>query len=456
MTDWTSGLVAETLQIPDPAGATRRFRAVSTDTRALTEGDLFVALSGERFDGHDFLEAARDAGASGAVVCQGTRPVEGLALFEVEDTLPALHRLASRRREDVTGPVVGITGTNGKTATKELLARALGVRWSVHATRGSLNNEIGVPLTILAAPDDTDALVVEAGASERGEIERLRRIIAPTAAIITNVSTGHVEGFGSLEAVLEEKLFILHGVNSAVVGTDPPDLIERARALGVPTASAGLGNGAEVRPDSWCLDGIGRPELVFRGQRVRIPLLGRHQGENAMLVLALAEVLGLDIKSVAEALETVTLPDGRCQLLRAGGLTVLNDSYNANPASFAAALETAAVLCGRRPLVVIVGTMLELGPTTIEAHESVADAIVAAEPAVIGALGAFVPAFERHHDLLAGRLVIADEAKELGRRVASRLVGSEFVLLKASRGVQLERALPHILPNREAQCSTTS
>ncbi|MEE8116763.1 MAG: UDP-N-acetylmuramoyl-tripeptide--D-alanyl-D-alanine ligase, partial [Gemmatimonadales bacterium] len=353
-------------------------------------------------------------------------------------------------------PVVGITGTNGKTATKELLARALGVRWSVHATRGSLNNEIGVPLTILAAPDDTDALVVEAGASERGEIERLRRIIVPTAAIVTNVSTGHVEGFGSLEAVLEEKLFMLHGVNSAVVGTDPPDLIERARALGVPATSAGLGNGAEVRPDSWCLDGIGRPELVFRGQRVRIPLLGRHQGENVMLVLALAEALGLDIKSVAEALETVTLPDGRCQLLQAGGLTVLNDSYNANPASFAAALETAAVLRGRRPLVVIVGTMLELGPTTIEAHESVADAIVAAEPAVIGALGAFVPALERHHDLLAGRLVIADEAEELGRRVASRLAGSEFVLLKASRGMQLERALPHILPHREAQCSTTS
>ncbi|MEB3323458.1 MAG: Mur ligase family protein, partial [Synechococcaceae cyanobacterium] len=189
MIAWSVERIAQAL-VTDVPGAVAPFTTVGTDTRALVPGALFVALRGERFDGHAFLAAARDAGATGAVVLDGTPDVEGLLLFRVPDTLAALGRLATARRRTIAGPVVAITGTNGKTATKELTARALGPAWTVHATRANLNNEIGVPLTILEAPAETEALVVEAGASVPGEIARLRRVIEPTAAIVTNVAEG--------------------------------------------------------------------------------------------------------------------------------------------------------------------------------------------------------------------------------------------------------------------------
>lgn len=453
MSRWHAATVAQVLGT-DARGSVE-FRRISTDTRTLEQGDLFVALAGERFDGHAFLQAAREAGAAGAVVRRGTPPVDGLVLFEVDDTLRALGQLARRRRDDVAGPVVGITGTNGKTSTKELMSRAMGVRWSVHATHGNLNNEVGVPLTLLAAPETADALVVEAGASVPGEIGRLRAIIDPTAAIITNVSAGHVEGFGSVDTILDEKLALLDGVPLAVVGTTPAELFDRAGHLSMRVISAGLQGSAQVRPDRWWLDERGCPTLVFRGVTVRVPLAGRHQGDNAMLALALAEALELDVAAVAAALSSVVLPEGRCQWLHAGGLTVLHDAYNANPASFAAALDMVDRIRGQRPLVVVVGEMLELGAAASEAHAAVARAIVDAAPAIVGAMGAFVPAFDALGEALADRLVVAESAEDLGRLVAARLHGNELVLLKGSRGMRMERALPHLLPNREAECSTT-
>jgi UDP-N-acetylmuramoyl-tripeptide--D-alanyl-D-alanine ligase len=183
---WTTETVATVLHTG--GAADRTFSAISTDTRTMGENALFVALVGEHFDGHEFLETARQAGATGAVVRRGTPPVAGLVHFEVDDTLVALGRLARKRRRQVDGPVVAVTGTNGKTATKEMLARALGTRWNVHATVANLNNRIGVPQTILAAPDDTEAFVVEAGANEIGEIGHLRDIIEPSVAVVTRCS----------------------------------------------------------------------------------------------------------------------------------------------------------------------------------------------------------------------------------------------------------------------------
>ena len=455
MRPWTGDRVAAVLG----AGAPRpemSFARVWTDTRTLAPGDLFVALRGDRFDGHTFLVAARAAGATGAVVERGTPPVDGLVLFPVDHTLRALGRLARARRDEISGPVVAVTGTNGKTATKELLARALATRWTVHATHANLNNEVGVPLTLLTAPGGTDALVVEAGTSVPGEIARLREIIAPGIGVVTNVSAGHLEGFGSLEGVLAEKARLLDGVPIAVVGTEPPALADRARALADDVLVAGLAPPADVRPDAWHLAPGGTGVFVFRGHEIHLPLIGRHQVENAMLACAVAEALKLDLAAVAAGLERVTLPGGRGEVLHAGGLTVLNDTYNANPESFRAALETAALMRGDRPLVILVGTMLELGPASEREHGRLADAIVAAEPALIGAVGAFVPALERRRDVLGNRLVTADDPDALGRTVAARLGGDELVLLKASRGVRLERALPHLLPEREAPCSSTS
>src|SRR3989441_4372579 len=218
---WDSAQVSHALGVPGPEGL--HFTGVSTDTRGLTGGELFVALKGERFDAHDFLAQAEARGAAGAVVRRGTPPVVGLARFEVEDTLDALGRLARARRRLLApgSPVVAITGSSGKTTTKEMIRAALATRYRVHATAGNLNNLVGVPLTILAAPEDTEALVVEAGASVPGEIARLRDIIEPTIAVITNIGYAHVEGFGSLEGVMAEKLSLLDGVPVGIVGAGP-------------------------------------------------------------------------------------------------------------------------------------------------------------------------------------------------------------------------------------------
>lgn len=425
----------------------QRFSGIGTDSRTLEPGALFVALRGERFDGHEFLAQARERGALGAVVRSGTDPVGGLATFEVDDTLAALGALALARRREVRGPVVAVTGTNGKTATKEMLACVVETKWRVHATRGNLNNLIGVPLTILAAPDDTEALVIEAGASIPGEIERLRRIVEPTLGVVTNVSTGHVEGFGSLEGALNEKVSLLADVPIAVVGTEPPELAERARAVAVRAIAAGTGPGADVRPDAWRLDGEGKPEITFTGVPLRLPLIGRHQVENAMLALSVAVELGVDIAAAAEALSGIMLPPGRCQLLEHGDLVVMHDAYNSNPASLGAALETAVALRGGRQLVVVVGTMLELGSQSGALHELMAERVMDVEPALVAVVGAFVPAFERHRAALGDRLLTAADPASLGKLLESRLEGDEFVLMKASRDVQLERAIPFLMPD---------
>ncbi len=453
MRRWTSEWVCRALETDTLRG--EHFTQISTDTRRLGEGALFVALHGARFDGHDYLADARTGGATGAVVQRGTRPVEGLRLFEVEDTLAALGRLARARRRELDGPVLAVTGSNGKTSTKEMLVRVLATRWVVHATWENLNNLVGVPLTILGAPEETETLVVEAGASVPGEMARLRDIIEPTMAIVTNVSAAHLEGFGSLEATFEEKTALLERVPVAIVGTTPPALGARATTLAGHVIVAGVDRSATVRPDAWRLDDDGKAVLTFRGHQIRLPVLGPHQVDNAMLALGAAEVLGVDLAAAAAALEQVTLPPGRCEVIRHGELVVLYDAYNANPASLEASLDTAAAMQGNRPLVVALGSMLELGPASPELHDRMADAVMARSPALVAAIGAFIPAFERHRPVLGERLMTAETAETLGEALAARLRGNELLLLKASRGMHLERAIPFIIPDGERSCSTT-
>jgi UDP-N-acetylmuramoyl-tripeptide--D-alanyl-D-alanine ligase len=452
VTRWSGSRVARALGVTDiPSIA---FTRVSTDTRALHGGELFVALVGERFDGHQFLEQARAAGARGAVVRRGTAPMSGLVLFEVEDTLVALGQLARMRRQEVAGPVVAITGSNGKTATRAMLEAALGTSWRTHATRENFNNLVGVPLTILDAPDTCGALVVECGANVPGELGQLRRVVEPTVGVITNVGPSHLAGFGSQGDVLREKVSLLERVALAVVGQRPSELLAAARRVARRAVSAGLGPGADVTPDRWHMTERGMPVITFEGVRVPLPLVGRHQAENAMLALAVAAELGLNVAEVAEALEHVQLPHGRCELTHVADLVLLDDTYNANPPSLLAALELARSLRGNRRFVVLLGTMLELGEESATFHDQMAGEVVAAHPDLVGAVGEFAPALARRN--LGDRLVTAADAESLGRAIAGRLHGGELVLLKASRGVHLERAIPQLIRWREAACSTTS
>jgi UDP-N-acetylmuramoyl-tripeptide--D-alanyl-D-alanine ligase len=324
-----------------------------------------------------------------------------------------------------------------------MVAAVIRTGYIVHATRLNLNNLIGIPQTILASPSSTRALVIEAGANTPGEIARAREIIEPTAAIITNVSESHLEGFGSRRGVMEEKLALLDGVELAIVGTDPPELASLARERARQVVTGGLA-GADVVPTRVDLDRNGRPEFTVDGVEVRLPIRGSHQAGNAMLAWALVRELGLDRQHAAAALSSLVLPGGRGEVLDAGGLTILHDAYNANPASFRAAIATARAMRQGRRLVFVAGSMRELGKDADRLHREIAAELAALDPDLLGVVGDFVPAIEPHAGAMGDRLLRAGDAVSLGPLLKDRLRGDELVVLKASRGVQLERILPFL------------
>jgi UDP-N-acetylmuramoyl-tripeptide--D-alanyl-D-alanine ligase len=439
---WSESAVREALGLELPRGRPPvTFSGISTDSRSISSDALFVALEGERFDGHDHLLAAAASGASGAVVRLGTQPVPGLVLFEVPDTLRAFGLLARARRRTLKGPVIAITGTNGKTSTKEMLAAVLRTRYTTYATRANLNNLVGVPLTILEAPADTEALIVEAGANLPGEIARYREIIEPSLTILTNAVAGHLEGFGSLAGVVAEKLSLTDDVPLVVVGVEPSDLASGARKRAGRVRTAALRN-ADLTPDRVTLDESARPVITIGENTFVLAARGLHQADNAVRVWAVVEALGLDPKAAARALEGFSIPGGRGELLQEGSLTILNDCYNANPQSFRAAIATTAALRGKRRLVFVAGTMRELGEDSPALHLEVGDALVNLNPDLLAVVGDFVPALERHAAALGDRLITAADPMALAPILVQRLRGNEMVVLKASRGVALERILP--------------
>jgi len=437
---WAEADVREALDLPAKNDG-RVFTSISTDTRTIAPGSLFVALAGERYDGHQYLDTAAAAGAAAAVVRTATPAVPGLAFLEVPDTLRAFGLLARARRRRMSGPVIAITGTNGKTSTKEMLASVLGTRYRTYATRANLNNLVGVPLTILEAPPETEALVVEAGANLPGEIGRYREIIEPHIAIVTNAVAGHLEGFGSLAGVMAEKLGLTDGVELAIVGVDPPSLVEEARRRARRVLSAALRD-ADVTPERVEPGPDARYTVTIDGVRFTLAARGLHQADNAVRVWAAVQALQMDKVKAAQALERFALPSGRGELLQEGGLTIFNDCYNANPQSFRAAIETARTLRGNRRLVFVAGTMRELGQASSELHGEVARALVELEPDLLAAVGEFLPALAPYASRLGDRLVTAADPVGLAPLLSERLKGNEVVVLKASRGVALERILP--------------
>lgn len=439
---WTDDRVRSALGIEGPVRSTE-FSGISTDTRAIAPGALFVALVGERFDGHDHLAKAAEAGAVGAVVREGTEPVGDLILYHVPDTLVAYGQLALARRRSIKGPVVAIGGANGKTSTKEMCAAVLGTKYKTYATPANDNNLVGVPKTILSAPEGTEALVIEAGSSIRGELARLRPVIEPSVTVTTNVAVSHLDGFGSLEGVLEEELDLLDGVELAIVGTEPASLAEGARGRAKKVVTAGLARADQV-PLSVTVDSTGKPTVSVDGERILLPLLGQHQAANAMLAWSLVSALGLDPTAAATALRNIRIPGGRGEVLEVGGLTIVNDAYNANPASFLAAIATARTMRAGRRLVFVAGTMRELGTEAARHHAAVAAALVGLEPDLLAATGEFVQPLQLYAAKLKDRLITATDAVEMGPLLNSKLRGDELVVLKASRGAALERILPFL------------
>jgi UDP-N-acetylmuramoyl-tripeptide--D-alanyl-D-alanine ligase len=425
-----------------PRGSTM-LRGVSTDTRQIAPGDLFVALIGERFDGHDFLTEAVGKGAAAFLVSKSERTTGlGVPVFAVPDTTVALGALGRFRRRVWGKPLVAITGTNGKTSTKDLTHAALGAALDVHATTGNLNNRIGVPLTLLALRDEADIAVCEMGMSIPGEIATLRAIAEPDISVVTSVAEGHLEGLGSVEGVMREKVSIFDGVSVGVVPAAQPEIAEAAKGRARRLVVAGLDSG-DLHADDWTVeeDGLGR--LVVRGVTVRPPLRGFHNLRNAMLALAVAQECGVSIEVAAEGIATMPLPSMRLAWEKVGSATLINDAYNANPGSMRAALELLDSVGRGRQRVAVLGGMRELGAHADRLHAEIADRALRSSIEVVAGVGEMGDALRR-----AGaddaRVVAAPDIDELWQTLAPRLARDAVILLKASRGVRLERLVPHL------------
>lgn len=451
---WTDAEVRRALGLEGSAEV-QAFAGVSTDTRKIGQGDLFVALKGERFDGHEFLGAAAEAGATGAVVSDpaATAP-EGMTLYTVEDTLVGLGRLAAHRRDRIPAHFIGVVGSNGKTTTKELIRSVLSARYRTHATEGNLNNQVGVPLTLLSIPDGVEAVVVEMGTDRPGEIAALTRIVRPDLIAITSIGEEHLELLGDLAGVLEEEVSVLEGLpeeGKAFVAEEPDTLPRRARELigRRRVRIAGLREGADLRPDGGdraihVLED-GSTLWRWRGLDVRLPIPGRFNVRNALLALGIGTELGVHAQAAVKGISEVKLPKLRGEWVQHGGLRVLADCYNANPPSVAAAIDLLASLPNRGRRVAVLGTMRELGPTSDALHAASADRIaklVGDRIDMVVATGDFVPAFERHRARLGEQLVVESDPVEAYERVRGALRDTDTILLKASRGDALERWLP--------------
>jgi len=441
---------------------------VSTDSRQLAAGNLFVALRGESFDGHRFVAAAAAGGAGAAVVERGFVPAEplpaGFGLVEVEDTLAALGALARVHRRRFPQLKVGaITGSNGKTTTKELAAAVFTAAFGeTLATAGNLNNEIGVPLTLLRLGSGHAAAAVEMGMNHPGEIARLAAIAEPDAGLVTCAQPVHLEGLGSVEAVAKAKGELYHGLprgGVAVANLADPRTTAEARASGRTVLTYGGPEHTEadvrlLRIASHDRRGLAF-EVSFRGGPaafVRIPLVGLHNAENACAALALGLALGGEPDRMLEGLVRARGFSRRLELKSApGGVTVVDDCYNANPASMLAALRTARALAGEGRVVALLGDMFELGGLEEAGHREVGAAAAAAKVAGLVAFGSRARWIAEEAKSRGVETICTTEAPDEALAwLRSHLREGDLLIAKASRGTRLERIVDPLVAGEKA------
>ncbi|HET9731518.1 MAG TPA: UDP-N-acetylmuramoyl-tripeptide--D-alanyl-D-alanine ligase [Acidimicrobiales bacterium] len=376
---WTVADIAEAAQgtvVGDPDVAVD---GLSIDTRTLRPGQMFVAVRAER-DGHDFVAAAAASGAPAALVERAGRDAGGLALVVVGDTAEALLAVGRAARDRIPGPVVGITGSVGKTSTKDMAAAALAAGMPTEASPRSWNNELGVPLTLANAPVDTRAVVVEMGARGPGHIALLCRTARPGIGVVTAVAAAHTEMFGDLEGVARAKGELVEALpasGTAVLNGDDHRVAAMAARTSARVVNYSVEGRGEVVAERIRIDDELRASFTVRSPwgsaAVVLEARGAHQVGNALAALSIAGVAGVDLAAAAAALRTAALSPWRMEVARTrSGATVVNDAYNANPASMAAALRSLASLpAGRR--VAVVGEMAELGADGVDAHLRIAD-----------------------------------------------------------------------------------
>lgn len=422
--------------------------SVAIDTRSMKPGALFVALAGTR-DGHEFLPDAAAGGAAAALVREDATAPAGLPCVRVADPLTALTALAAAVRTRLRARVVAITGSNGKTCTKDFIAAILGAHVRTAASHASFNNEIGVPLTVLLADEDTEALVVEVGARGPGHIRSLMPVVAPDISVVTNVGLAHAGMFGGLDVVAKAKgelVAALRPGGCAVLNADDPRVATMAVPGGADTITYGTGD-ADVRATGVTLDdrACARFRLHAAGAQAEaaLPVPGEHMVHNALAAAAVATRFGIGPAEAAAALATVTTSAHRMRLIDApGGWLVVDDAYNASPASMSAALKTLARLGRGKRTVAILGTMAELGDLSATEHDRAGRLAVRLGIGKLITVGDEALALHEAARLEGMSAEDAVFAADTGAALAAAtaiLRPGDVVLVKASRVAGLER-----------------
>jgi UDP-N-acetylmuramoyl-tripeptide--D-alanyl-D-alanine ligase len=443
--------------------AAREFGDVSIDTRTLKAGDLYVGIRGERFDGAEFAGDAVDAGAAGVVLPRGTSRAKALAgravVIEVDDTTVALQALAHGIRRASGTKVVAITGSAGKTTTKEVTSEFLEARYRVVRNRGNFNNHIGLPLSLIELRQRPEMAVVELGMNHAGEISTLVRIAEPDVRVWTNVGEAHLGFFASLDAIADAKAEILEGAAAAtllVANADDPLITARIGAFGGRVVTFGIDRDADVRASAIVDRGIDGTIAHVKARSGAVdmttPLIGRANLANILAATAVAEAFGIPLADVAARAATLRPAPHRGEVVRlAGGVTVVDDSYNANPTATTQALDVLASGRASRRIAVI-GEMLELGDRSTELHAGVGRAAAAAGVDLLLAVGG-APARALAHAAIAAGMPAASvryfaTSDEAADAAVALVKAGDLVLVKGSRGVKTDRVVDRLKAER--------
>jgi UDP-N-acetylmuramoyl-tripeptide--D-alanyl-D-alanine ligase len=425
---------------------------ISTDTRTLPDGSLFVPLRGENFNGHDFVAQAIGKGAVAYLTDNGTLEGEGRATphIRVRSTLDAYMEVARYYRCKHEPVVVGVTGSNGKTTTKDLIGHVLNDVGSTVFSEKSFNNFVGLPATILRIEKDTRFAVLEMGTNQPGEIGRLARVASPHIGIITNISHSHLEGLKDLEGVAREKAALLDELEEpavAVLNRDDPSYEMLAADAPGKVVTFGICHRADYTAINIEveLEGV---RFEVAGTKVKLPLLGVHSIYNALAVFACAAELDVHPERIAKNFETFESPPMRLKPIRKGDLLVLNDTYNANPGSMESAIKTFSVLPAEGRKVVVLGDMLELGEQTTTLHEKVGEQLSCGDFDLVVGVGTRAPDYlagARKRGIPAGNLISFSDTDEALQSLPGMINPKDSILVKGSRRMGLEKIVDAVL-----------
>ena len=456
---FTTGWIAEVIQGRMKRGESESgYIGISTDSRFIRPGQVFWALKGERFDGHDFLEEAVRKGASGLVVQKGT-PFSGIragaSIIEVDDTLQALGDLAAKYRRLYDIPLVAVTGSNGKTTTKEMIASILSTKKRVLKNKGNFNNLIGLPLSLLNLSVKHDVGVVELGMNRRGEIARLTKISDPTVGVVTNIGPVHLEHLKTLAAVAEAKGELFQEMSSeatAIINKDDPQIDKLSQKFSGKKITIGIAHPGEVSARSIKLIGEKgiKFDLMILGETIPIylPMIGEHNVMNVLAAAAAVVAVGEKPDIIPGALEQFANFPLRQEIVKlSNDITVINDAYNANPISMKLALDTFLDLKGSARGVAVLGDMLELGSEAVARHHKLGEQIAQSDIDCLFLMGNY--ATEVRVGAIAGgfpseSIVIGRGHQELADLLKTFLKKGDWMLVKGSRGMEMEKVVKNL------------